>query len=139
MIQYVILGTPKTKKNSMNLVKVHGRMIPVQSDAYKKFEATSAQYLQPKPEKPIDYPVEVTCLYFYPLNKDGSMPKRPVDLLNLMAASHDVLVKHGILADDNTQIIRSVDGSRLIWCTEDPKTIITIHRLESDNEKETNS
>ena len=133
MIQYTIHLQPVTKKNSQRLVNIKGRIVPLPSEAYKRYEAQAGQYLRPPPEKPIDYPVEISCVYMLPLNKDGSRPKRQPDLTNLLEATHDVLVKYKIIADDNVSVIVSVDGSRAYYTREDPKTIITI--TEIDNEE----
>ena len=56
--------------------------------------------------------------------------RRRVDLTNLMEAAHDVLVAAGILADDNNTIIVSVDGSRVLYDKEYPRTEIIIQELE---------
>ena len=45
---------------------------------------------------------------------------------NLMAATHDILVKYGVLADDNRDIIASVDGSRVHYDKKNPRTEIEI-------------
>jgi len=130
-INYTVPGIARSKKNSSRIVNIKGRSIIIPSEAYKKYEAMAGQYLRPKPEKPIDYPVEVTCIYLLPCNKDGSKPKRKIDLVNLLGATHDILTHHGILADDNANIIVSVDGSRVYFVRHDPKTIITITELEN--------
>ena len=126
MWQYDIKLNPVTKKNSQQIIKVHGRNIIIPSAAYKKYEAQCAQFLQDKPEQPINVPCEVTCLYFLQRTKKGEIPKRVPDLCNLMEATHDVLVKYKILEDDNSRIIWSVDGSRVYWTMGEPHTIVTI-------------
>ena len=114
---------------------VKGRPIILPSDAYRKFEAQAEQYLRDKPEKPIDVPVQITCIYLLPLNKDGSRPKKPTDLVNLLEATCDVLVKYKIIADDNAHIIKSVDGSRVYYVAEEPKTYITITEMNNEEDK----
>lgn len=126
MWQYDIKLNPVTKKNSQQIIKVRGRNIIIPSAAYKKYEAQCAQFLQDKPEQPINVPCEVTCLYFLQRTKKGEIPKRVPDLCNLMEATHDVLVKYKILEDDNSRIIWSVDGSRVYWTMGEPHTIVTI-------------
>ena len=105
------------------------------SDAYKRYEAQAAQYLSNKPEKPSDTPIQITCVYLMPLNKDGSEPKRQLDLVNLLEATCDILVKHKIIADDNSHIVRSVDGSRIFYVADDPKTYITITEIDNEEDK----
>ena len=135
MWQYTIPNCAVTKKNSQKLILVKGRPMILPSDAYKRYEAQAAYYLCNKPEKPIESPVQVTCIYLMPLNKDGSIPKRRVDLVNLLEATCDILVKHKIIADDNCQIVKSVDGSRVIYVAEEPKTYITITEIENESDK----
>ena len=117
IIKYTIPGRPVTKKNSQRMVKnpKTGRWFPVPSDQYKKYEKESKEYLHPKPIKPIDIPVNIQCVYFIPLNKDGTIPKNAPDLLNLLEATCDILVKYKIIMDDNVSIVRSHNGSEVIW------------------------
>ena len=49
-----------------------------------------------------------------------------VDLANLLEATNDMLVKHGVLADDNRKIVASHDGSRVFLDREHPRVDITI-------------
>ena len=106
------------------------------SDAFKRYEAEAAAYLTDKPEIPIEAPVQISCVYLMPLNKDGSEPKKHVDLVNLLEATCDILVKHKILADDNAHIVKSVDGSRVYYVAEEPKTYITITEMSNGNQEE---
>ena len=132
MWQYDIKLAPVTKKNSQQIIKVNGRNIIIPSAAYKKYESQCAEFLQHKPDRPIGSPVEVTCLYFLKRTKNGEIPKRQPDLANLIEATHDVLVKHKILEDDNVSVIYSVDGSRVYWTTGEPHTIIQIRSLDDE-------
>jgi len=140
MWQYVIPNQAVTKKNSPKIINiprvtVKHKHVLLPSDAYVKYEASAGQYLQDKPDKPIDVPVQVTCVYLLPLNKDGSKPKRPTDLVNLLEATCDILVKYKIIADDNAHIIKSVDGSRVYYVAEEPKTYITITEVNNEEDK----
>lgn len=135
MWQYVIEGIPRSKKNSSRIIKVHNRLMVIPSEAYKTYEAQAEQYLRNKPEKPIDAPVQITCIYLMPLNKDGSKPRRPLDLVNLLEATCDILVKYKIIADDNAHIVKSVDGSRVFYVAEEPKTYITITEMNDEEDK----
>lgn len=63
----------------------------------QEYEKEASKILKWKDE-PIDYPVEVKCLYYMPT-------RRRVDLTNLLEATDDVLVKCGVLEDDNSKII----------------------------------
>lgn len=55
--------------------------------------------------------------------------------LNLYASLDDLLVKEQILKDDNRSIIRSRDGSRVLYDKEHPRAEIYIYkyREEEDN------
>ena len=134
--QYDIPGVARSKKNSNRIVNVKGRTMVLPSAAYKAYERQCGQYLTSKPKKPIDFPCEVTCIYFIPRNKDGSIPKKKLDLCNLLAASHDILVKYKILEDDNSSIVFSVDGSRVYYTTGEPHTLILIRSIDEDTESE---
>jgi len=129
--QYTIPGIARTKKNHMQLVQVKGRMIPVQSKQYKEFESRAGIYLsKDRPEEPISTPVEITCIFLMPRNKDGSEPLRPLDLCNLLGAVDDILVTHKIIKDDDNRIVKSHDGSRIYYTAGEPQTLITISEYE---------
>lgn len=135
--QFDIKGTPATKKNSQRIIKVNGHNIIIPSAAYAKYERNAAQYLTNKPDQPIKDLCEVTCLYFMPRTKKGEIPKRKVDLANLLSATHDILVKYKILEDDNSSIIFSVDGSRVYYTTGEPHVIVQIRSLDDQIESGT--
>lgn len=123
-IHITIFGNPITKKNSMRIVQIHGRPVPIPSEQYKRYEKEAKLQLMGQIGEPeIDYPVNVACLYFM-------QTKRKVDITNLLSATHDVLVASGVLADDNSEIVVSVDGSRVYHDKENPRTeIIIIEKL----------
>lgn len=70
----------------------------------------------------IDYPVNIKALYYMPT-------RRKVDLVNLHSALHDSLVAANVLLDDNSQIVVSTDGSRVLYDRVNPRTEIIIERL----------
>ena len=121
MVKYTIPFAPVSKKNSQRIVtnRITGKPFIIQSPQYEDYEAAASYCLKPKPKNPIDYPVTVRCIYYMPT-------KRRVDMSNLMAATHDILVKYGVLADDNRDIIASVDGSRVHYDKQNPRTEIEI-------------
>jgi len=58
------------------------------------------------------------------------MPTRgKVDLTNLMESTHDILVKAKILKDDDSKIIVSVDGSRVLYDKKNPRVEIEISEV----------
>ncbi len=122
-ISFTIPLPPRSKKNSQQIVRLKtGRMLVVQSEKYKELERKSKAYM-PKMESPIDCPVTLQCVYYMPT-------RRRVDLVNLLNATCDILVKHGVLADDNSNIVCSVDGSRVHYDRDNPRTEVTIIPVE---------
>lgn len=119
-------GTPTTKKNSMRIVLVGGKPRIIQSEKYKAYEAYALCQLRKATARenrtvrlPIDYPVNVKCVYYMPTN-------RRVDLTNLLAATMDILVDAHVLADDNAKIVVGHDGSRVMYKADKPRAEIEI-------------
>ena len=52
-----------------------------------------------------------------------------VDLSNLEEAICDILVHYGVLADDNRNIVATMDGSKVLWDKENSRTEIEITKL----------
>ena len=90
----------------------------IPSSQYKKYEKEALWYVRSS-EKPIDYPVNVECHFYMATH-------RRVDLNTLLECVTDVLVKAEVLADDNSNIIVSHDGSRVHYDKNNPRTEITI-------------
>lgn len=127
-LHYTIPLPPITKKNSQQILKTKdGRAFIAPSKAFTEYQSKAGWYLKPRPVKPIDTAVTVKCVFYMPT-------KRAVDLSNLEEAAHDMLVKYGILADDNYRVIASHDGSRVLYDKENPRTEITITKFEEENE-----
>lgn len=139
--QAVIPLDPKTKKNSLvikyrkagingvykrvgNALKYLGIPFISQSDIYKEYARECGYFLKGRKE-PIAERVNVRCIFY-------RETKRRVDLPNLTNAICDILVDQGILADDNAQIVVSMDGSRVYYDKENPRTEIFIERSEDD-------
>lgn len=127
---YTIPCDPRTKKNSQEIHQNRrtGAHFIAQSERYNDYELYASYFLRPKPKTPIQYPVTVRCLFYM-------KTRRKVDKSNLEAAAHDILVKYGILADDNRDIIASTDGSRVYYDKDNPRTEITIEPLEEEYEQ----
>lgn len=125
MIQkYIISLPPITKKNSQQILTNHrtGKPFIAPSSAYKRYEQQAIYFLTPKPKTPLAGRYRVTAAFYMPT-------RRSVDLTNLLEAAHDTLVAAKILADDNNTIIASVDGSRVLYDKENPRTEIIIQEL----------
>ena len=113
---------PITKKNSQQIVRAKGHYMVLPSKQNRKYEKEASKMLKWKDE-PIDYPVNLECKFYMPT-------RRRVDIANLTSAIHDVLVHAGVLEDDNRNIVYSMDGSRVLYDKEHPRTEITITRVE---------
>lgn len=83
-----------------------------------------ALYYVPK-KTLIDYPVEVKCLFYMPT-------RRKCDLTNMLEAIDDIMVKAGLLKDDNYTIIESHDGSRVLYDKDRPRTEVYITQIEKN-------
>lgn len=123
-IQYAIKLPPITKKNSQQIMtnKATGRPFIMPSRKYKEYEKAAAWYLRPRPASPIDYPVNIKCLFYLPT-------RRRTDLTNLLEAVDDLLVHAGIIEDDHYGIVAAHDGSRCFWDKDNPRTEIFITKL----------
>lgn len=124
MIHFSIPGAPRTKKNSPVLVK--GRALVLPSQAYRDYERETAYFWKREAAvlmgKPLDGRYNVQLVYYMPT-------RRRCDLVNLMEASLDLMVKYGILADDNSGIVVGHDGSRVLYDKENPRVEVTITEL----------
>ena len=123
-IKYTIPLAPISKKNSQQILtnRKTGRPFIMPSQRYKEYARAAAWFLRPQPPRPISCPVNVRCLFYMPT-------MRRVDKSNLEEAVHDILVEHGILADDCRDIIATTDGSMVLYDKANPRTEITITRV----------
>lgn len=58
--------------------------------------------------------------------------RRRVDDLNLYEALDDILVNERILSDDNRNVIRCRDGSRVLYDKENPRAEIYIYDYQEE-------
>ena len=124
MIQFTIPLAPISKKNSQQILRnpKTGKPFIVPSKKYREYEEAAAWFL-PKVST-IDTAVNVKCLFYMPT-------RRRCDLTNMLEAVDDLLVKYGVLVDDNYTVVESHDGSRVLYDKEHPRTEIYI--TESEN------
>lgn len=117
-MKFIIDLKPVTKKNSQRIVMCgkYPRILP--SKAYEKYEKDCETFM-PHVDAPIDYPVNIKATYYMPT-------RRRVDLTNLHEALHDILVHYSVLADDNSNIVASTDGSRVLVDKWHPHTEVEI-------------
>jgi Holliday junction resolvase RusA-like endonuclease len=121
-MKITLYGKPITKKNSMQIISCGGRPRLIQSKAYREYEKDCLKQIWGiEPFSTIDVKMQVECLYYL---KD----RRKTDLTNLLAASHDILQKAGIIEDD--ALIVSLDGSRIVGVDKDnPRVEIEIREV----------
>lgn len=120
---HITLGIePRTKKNHQQIIECKGRPLVIPSKEYKKYEKDCAAFIDALPFTTFDCPVNVKCEYYM-------ATRRRVDLVNLQEATLDILVKYGVILDDNSNIVASMDGSRVLYSKENPRTEIEITEL----------
>lgn len=128
-IKYTVKLPPITKKNSQQILTnpKTGRPFIMPSAKFKQYEREAAWFLKPRPPRPIDCELTVKCLFYMPT-------RRRVDLTNLLEAIDDILVNEKIIADDHSGIVVSHDGSRVLYDKDNPRTEITITRINTDHQ-----
>lgn len=138
LAKFVIPINPKPKKNTHRIAgsgarcpvcKKYKKQFVRNGNATTEFAFSAAKYLRPRPAKPI---VETVRLV-YRLYRET---KHRVDDLNLYEALDDLLVKEKILGDDNINIIRSRDGSRVYYDKDNPRAEIIIYEFSEEEDRE---
>jgi Holliday junction resolvase RusA-like endonuclease len=122
-VKITIPLNPITKKNSQQIFINQRTRKPfiTTSAAYKQYERDASIFIPF--DLSINQPVNIKCLFYM-------QTKRKVDLTNLLEAIDDILVKCGTLEDDNSEIIKAHDGSRVYYDKENPRTEIEITTFE---------
>lgn len=118
-LKLVLRGQPITKKNSQQIIRAGNRRMVLPSPQYRQYEKDCLWQIPPKAKQRIDIPVNVQCVYYM-------STRRKVDLVNLQEATLDILVKAGVLEDDNCRIVSAQDGSRVDHDKHNPRVEITI-------------
>jgi Holliday junction resolvase RusA-like endonuclease len=95
----------------------------VQSEAYKQYERDCLWQIPYNFKLTIDYPVNVKCLFYMQTH-------RIVDLNGLIQSIDDILVKGGVLQDDNSRIVVAHDGSRVLYDKKNPRVEIYIEVMK---------
>jgi Holliday junction resolvase RusA-like endonuclease len=121
---WIILGDPRTKKNSQRILRAGNRSFIAPSSAYTQYEKDCGWQLKGK-GLGIDYPINLKCVYYMKTH-------RKVDLANLLEATCDILVKYGVLKDDCAEIVASHDGSRVKHDKDNPRVEIKITEVNDD-------
>lgn len=135
LAKFIIPLDPRTKKNSPQIVGSGSRcpycskfqkQFIMPSAANKLYSAQAAVYLKPKPDEPINFPIHIKYLFYMKTH-------RKVDESNLVESIDDILVKEGIIEDDNSRILKHHDGTRVLYDKQNPRTEIYIYAEEEEN------
>lgn len=118
-----LYGRPITKKNSLRVARRGKRILVLPSKQYETYEKDCLKQITGNCKLKIGTPCNMSCRYFMPT-------KGRVDLVNLLEATCDILVKAGVLKDDNSNIIKSHDGSRVLYDALNPRVEIEIRGVE---------
>ena len=124
-IKLTLAGRPVTKKNHSRIITnpKTGKPMVIQSKQYVQYEADALKQLH-KPAEPISTAVNAQYRYYMP-------NARKCDLVNLMQATNDILVKGGVIEDDNYTIVASHDGSGVLVDKDSPRVEITLTEVRS--------
>ena len=110
----VLPGNPTVKKNSNTTAR--GMRLP--NKLYGPYQDYMLAYLENNTKLNLDTPMTLFIKFY-------RTDKRRVDISNLYEAPQDILVKAGVLADDNCQIVVSHhQDSRVLYDTVFPRTEI---------------
>lgn len=120
-LNLTILGRPITKKNSSRIItRPYPRLLP--SKAFIEYEKQALRQIPSQFRLSLDKKYNVKCVYYMPT-------RHRVDLVNLLEATCDILVKARVFKDDNSQIIVSHDGSKVLFDKNQPRVEINIVEL----------
>lgn len=119
MITFTIPLIPISKKNSQQIMinQKTGKPFIMPSKKYKDYEKQALWFIPSNMY--ISVPCNVKCLFYMPTH-------RRCDLTNMLEAIDDIMVKAGLLADDNFTVIQSHDGSRVLYDKNNPRTEVYI-------------
>ena len=120
-INITLYGRPITKKNSSQIIKAGGKRKVIPSKQFSAYQEACLYQLIKAP-KTSEENLNMQCLYYMPT-------RHRVDLVNLLQATCDILVKAKVIKDDNFKIIASHDGSRVLYDKENPRVEITLSEV----------
>lgn len=125
-MKFTIKLAPITKKNHSQIIKNSktGRLMVLPSKQYKQYEKDAAWFM-PRTET-IKGAVNVQAHFYMPT-------RHRVDLVNLEQALLDILVKYRVLEDDNSKVVVSMDGSRVFYDKNNPRTEVVINESRAKN------
>lgn len=121
-LQFTIPLQPITKKNNGRIIKNKetGKCGFIPSEQYKRYEKDCKYFI---PAHYIKDPINVKAIFYM-------KTKGLVDLTNLNESLHDIMQEYNCIIDDDCKIIVSTDGSRVMYDKENPRTEVTIERID---------
>ena len=123
-LEFTIFAPPITKKNHSQIIKVNGRPMLIPSKEYRQYEKDVAPFM-PKLDKPIDFPVNVQATFYKPT-------RRASDLTNHLEALNDLMVKYGVIADDNRNVVYTLNGSKVLYSKDSPRTEVVLTSIPEE-------
>ena len=124
-MKIILMGDPKTKKNSRRIFESNGKRISLPSAAYEEYQDSCLWQIGARYREKITRTVWVEYLY-YPATE------RRVDLDNLVVGTNDILVKAKVLPDDGRAVIREISAKFMETDRHNTRVEITI--LEDDED-----
>lgn len=129
VFKYIMYGDPASKKNSKQIIynpKTKKPMI-VSSKKYNRWHKEVKKQMKEDdvPKLQLSGIMNARILS-YRMNKRGGVG----DVNNFTQGSLDILTEWGVIVDDNRDIIYSVDGSRIFFDKENPRTEIELSLTE---------
>lgn len=120
-LQFTIPLQPITKKNNGRIIKNKetGKCGFIPSEQYKRYEKDCKYFI---PAHYIKDPINVKAIFYM-------KTKGLVDLTNLNESLHDIMQEYNCIVDDDCKIIVSTDGSRVMYDKDNPRTEVTIERI----------
>lgn len=122
-MEIVILGQPRTKKNSSQIAFRGNKRVLLPSKAFKEYEKVALMQLERV--QAVHGPIAVRCCYY--LQNRAHWP----DLVGLLQATSDILQAADVI--DNDKYIVNYDGSKIAGIDKDrPRAEITIQPVNDD-------
>lgn len=118
-MKLTLYGRPITKKNSSQILKHGNRRFIAPSKQYLQYEKDCLMQITGKHKKKLNRNYNLACIYYMPT-------KHKVDLVNLLSATCDILVKAEVIEDDNSNILVSHDGCRVLYDKANPRVEVEI-------------
>ncbi|RVU54856.1 RusA family crossover junction endodeoxyribonuclease [Anaerosphaera multitolerans] len=124
-MKLILYGKPITKKNSSQIFKRGNRAFIAPSKQYMQYEKDCLAQITGKYKKNLNGKYNLACIYYMPA-------KHKVDLVNLLSATCDILVKAEVIEDDNCNILVSHDNCRVLYDKENPRVEIELISVEDE-------